>query len=98
MIIYKLPKILINNKIENIYKTENMYKMESICEKERIINLYYKSMEDLYVYMYKILVLYNCFLDGWNIKIENYEKIKLVKELNENFNMINFINNNYLLN
>lgn len=42
-------------------------------------------------YIYKILFLYSCFLDGWTINIENQYSVKLRKKSANNFNLNTFI-------
>jgi hypothetical protein len=61
----------------------------------------YSSNIDNKIFLYKILFLYNCFLDGWKIEIIN-SKVKLKRDISlynniyKNFNIDKFIINNYL--
>ena len=47
--------------------------------------------------LYKILFLYNCFLDGWLVELTN-NKVKLYREKCNGFNLNNFITTNELIN
>lgn len=69
-----------------------------INEKKTHFDIFFNKDALTMIYLYKVLFLYNCFLDGWLIEINNKNQIKLTKAKYPEFSIENFIRDNKLFN
>jgi len=88
-----------NNNLTQLINDKNMnnknINIKIITPQQRKIKDFscLKNYVDIKIFLYQILFLYNCFLDGWKIQI-NDGKVKL-KINNTSYNSINNTINNY---
>ena len=83
------------NKKHFVYPDTNKIQTGSVIESS--IDSDGSNRPNILSILYKVLFLYNCFLEGWEINFELKNQIKLKKTGIKNFNINKFISENHLI-